>query len=66
MQKINTKSRREIIKAYKKLDKSHMTKEELEEDIYKNIQISLKQIQNGEYVTTEELFKELDELYVKQ
>ncbi len=63
MQKISTKSKKEIIEAYKKLDKSHMTKEELEEDIYKNIQISLKQIENGEYITADEFLKEMEERY---
>lgn len=45
------------------LDKSHMTKEELEEDIDKHIQKSLEQIKNGEYVTTEELFKKWDDFF---
>lgn len=45
------------------LDKSHMTKEELEEDIDKHIQKSLQQIKNGEYVTTEELFKKWDDFF---
>ena len=63
MQKTNTKSRKEIIEAYKKLDKSHMTKEELEEDIDKHIQIALKEYENGEYITADEFFEKWDDFF---
>ena len=53
----------EFFQNLNRLDKSHMTKEELEEDIDKHIQKSLEQIKNGEYVTTEELFKKWDDFF---
>lgn len=63
MQKINTKSKKEIIEAYRKLDKSHMTLKELEDDIDKHIQMALKEYENGEYVTADEFLKEMEERY---
>lgn len=45
------------------IDKSHMTKEELEEDIDKHIQIALREYENGQYITADEFFEKWDDFF---
>ena len=53
----------EFLENINDIDKSDMTLEELEDDIDKHVKISIEQIKNGEYVTSEELFEKWDDYF---
>lgn len=53
----------EFFQNLNRLDKSHMTKEELEEDIDKHIKIALKEYENGQYITADEFFEKWDDFF---